>query len=68
MPYTMPLDHCKCYAWACINFEKVKDTWVKDERKIDGYAVERKKMQRETARGNRSVGPRNTQTARTEME
>lgn len=51
MPYIMPLDHCKCYAWTCINFEKVKDAWVKDERKIDGYAVERRKCREKQPEG-----------------
>lgn len=44
IPYIMPLDHCKCYALTYINVEKVKDAWVKDKRKIDGYRE--KKIQR----------------------
>lgn len=33
----------------CITSEKVRDGWVKDERKIDGY-IGKKKMQRNSRR------------------
>lgn len=48
----MMLDNFKCYSWMCIALKKVKDEWVKDERKIDGYREKkiRRNSQREAER------------------